>query len=244
MRWGVGFLSPGGPDEVLEILRGIDVAGKEVLDIGCGTGGPDIVIGKELNPSRIIGVDVEPYLVEKCRENISSAGLANLIDIRLIEVGPLPFADQTFDVVFSKDSLIHVADKSALYAEVLRVLRPGGVFAASDWLRSVNADSLDGYNEWRSLTAHDFSMQTDSETRAEMENAGLADVETCDRNAWYTETAGEEVLMMKSNEWRDTFVQAFDEESYAKKLALRIANARAAECGGLRPTHLFGYRPK
>jgi SAM-dependent methyltransferase len=244
MRWGVGFLSPGGPEEVLEILRGIDIAGKEVLDIGCGTGGPDIVIGKELNPSRIIGVDVEPYLVEKCRENISSAGLANLIDIRLIEVGPLPFADQTFDVVFSKDSLIHVADKSALYAEVLRVLRPGGVFAASDWLRSVNADSLDGYNEWRSLTAHDFSMQTDSETRAEMENAGLADVETCDRNAWYTETAGEEVLMMKSNEWRDTFVQAFDEESYTKKLALRIANARAAECGGLRPSHLFGYRPR
>jgi hypothetical protein len=49
---------------------------------------------------------------------------------------------------------------------------------------------------------------------------------------------------MKSNEWRDTFVQAFDEESYAKKLALRIANARAAECGGLRPSHLFGYRPR
>jgi SAM-dependent methyltransferase len=244
MQWGVGFLSPGGPEEVLGILRGIDVAGKDVLDIGCGTGGPDIVIGKALNPSRIVGVDIEPYLVEKGLENISSAGLGNLINIQLIEVGSLPFADQTFDVVFSKDALIHVADKSALYTEVLRVLKPGGVFAASDWLRSANADSLDGYNEWRSLTAHDFSMQTDSETRAEMNNAGLVQIETRDRNAWYTKTAGEEVLMMKGREWRESFVQAFGEESYAKKLALRIANARAAECGGLRPTHLFGYRPK
>lgn len=244
MQWGAGFLSPGGSEEVLEILREIDIAGKFVLDIGCGTGGPDIVIGKELNPSRIVGVDVEPYLIDRACENIANAGLADLIDIRLVEVGPIPFADQTFDVVFSKDSLIHVTDKSSLYAEVLRVLKPRGVFAASDWLRSENADDLDGYNEWRSLTSLDFSMQTSSETRAEMGNAGLVEVETRDRNAWYAKTAGEEVLMMKENEWRDQFIQAFGEEEYEKKLALRIANARAAECGGLRPTHLFGYRPE
>ena len=48
--------------------------------------------------------------------------------------------------------------------------------------------------------------------------------------------------MMESSEWRSQFVAAFSEESYVKKLALRIANARAAECGGLRPTHLFGRR--
>ena len=86
-------------------------------------------------------------------------------------------------------------------------------------------------------------MQTASETQTEMENAGLTRVETRDRNAWYTRTAGEEVLMMKGDDWRGQFVQAFGEESYARKLALRVANARAAECGGLRPTHLFGYRP-
>ena len=78
-----------------------------------------------------------------------------------------------------------------------------------------------------------------------MENAGLVEVETRDRNAWYSEAAGDEVLIMKGNdEWRDPVVQAVGEESYARKLALRIANARAAECGGLRPTHLFGYCPR
>ncbi len=46
------------------------------------------------------------------------------------------------------------------------------------------------------------------------------------------------------NEWRNMFVHAFGDESYEKKLALRIANARSAECGGLRPTQLFGYRPR
>ena len=53
----------------------------------------------------------------------------------------------------------------------------------------------------------------------------------------------EEVALMESDAGRAKFVEAFGEEGYASKLALRIANARAAECGGLRPTHLFGVRP-
>ena len=48
--------------------------------------------------------------------------------------GPLPFADASFDIVFSKDALLHVPDKDALFAEIFRVLKPGGVFAASDWM--------------------------------------------------------------------------------------------------------------
>jgi phosphoethanolamine N-methyltransferase len=244
MQWGVGFLSPGGPEEVREILRDIDVEGKAILDIGCGTGGPDIVIARELSPRQIVGIDLEPYLVEKGRQNVAGAELGDVVDLRLVDEGPLPFEDRSFDIVFSKDSLIHIEDKSALYKEVLRVLKPGGVFAASDWLRSADAEELGGYNEWRSLTAHRFSMQTPAETTREMRGAGLARVKIRDRTKWYAETAAKEVEMMESDEWRGQFVAAFGEESYAEKLALRIANARAAECGGLAPTHLFGKRPE
>src|SRR3546814_4532350 len=64
----------------------------------------------------------------------SSDRVADRVDFRLVEPGPLPFAAGRFDAVFSKDALIHIPDKQGLYAEVLRVLRPGGAFAASDWL--------------------------------------------------------------------------------------------------------------
>src|SRR5262249_32152073 len=72
--WGVGFLSPGGADEVKEITKDVEVSGKEVLDIGCGTGGPDIVLANELNAGRIVGIDVEPSLLERARRNARSAG--------------------------------------------------------------------------------------------------------------------------------------------------------------------------
>lgn len=242
MQWGAGYLSPGGPEEVTEILRNVAVADKTVLDIGCGIAGPAIMIASELAPSKVIGIDIESFLIQKGTENVTTAKLSDLINLQLVSVGPLPFADESFDVVFSKDSLIHVEDKSELYKEVLRVLKPGGVFAASDWLRGENADELYGYNEWRSLAVLDFTMQTDRETRTEMTRAGLKDVETRERQAWYVESVSQEVAMMRKPEWRSLFVEAFGEDGYHRKLAVRSANGRAAEYGGLIPTHLCGTK--
>ena len=242
MQWGVGFLSPGGPQEVQEILRNIRVEGMTVLDLGCGIGGPDIVIARNLSPAQIVGIDVEPYLVERGQENIRNAGLGSVVELKLVYPGPLPFEDQAFDIVFSKDSLIHIEDKSALYEEVYRVLRIGGRFAASDWLRSADADELTGFNEWRSLTTHSFSMRTAAETIVAMRHAGFDDVKTRDRTKWYAEIAMQEIQMMESDEWRDQFISAFGEENYANGLVLRKANAGAAACGGLAPTHIFGSR--
>ena len=71
LLWGIGFLSPGGPDEVKEILRDITVRDKMVLDIGCGTGGPDIVIAQEFAPKQIVGIDIEPFLIETSQKNIA-----------------------------------------------------------------------------------------------------------------------------------------------------------------------------
>ena len=45
--WGDGYLSPGGPDEVARILAGLDLAGRTVLDIGCGSGGITVSLARD-----------------------------------------------------------------------------------------------------------------------------------------------------------------------------------------------------
>ena len=242
MQWGTGFLSPGGAEEVAEILKDVEVVGKTVLDIGCGVAGPAMVIARDLGASEVVGIDIEPYLIETGRDNVLAAGLEDRVFLKLVDVGPLPFPDERFDIVFSKDSLIHVEDKSALYRDILRILKPGGIFAASDWLRGENADELDGYKDWRSLAVLDFAMQTVDETWSEMQNAGLTNIRTSNRCDWYAKTVAQEVAMMRESKWRDRFVKAFGEEAYARKLAVRDANGRAAACGGLQQTHLFGQK--
>ena len=241
IQWGVGFLSPGGREEVLEILRDVDLSGKRVLDIGCGVGGPDIVIAENLHPEKIVGIDIEPQLIDRATSNVAKSGLSGQIDLLLVDPGPLPFPDASFDVVFSKDSLIHIVDKDAFYREILRVLKPGGLFAASDWLAGEAADAMPDYKIWRSLSPHSFTMQTAAESLSVLGQAGFVDISLRDRNQWYVQAAMQEVRMMET-QWRDQYLAFRTEEEYHAGIALRLANARAAECGGLRPTHLFGSR--
>src|ERR1700687_1473974 len=133
--WGDGFLSPGGADEVARLLEGSDISDCEVLDIGCGLGVIDRLLVAQYRARSVVGIDIDPALLAEMQQRIERAGLASRIRGQKVEVGPLPFAASSFDVVFSKGSLVQIPDQPTIYAEVLRVLRPGGRFIASDWLR-------------------------------------------------------------------------------------------------------------
>lgn len=112
--WGEGFLSPGGPEEIGEIVKDLDLSNKTVLDIGFGSGGPAIVLAKKHEAGKVVGIDVEPQLRERALANIERAGVSDQVDLRIVEPGPLPFGNETFDVVFSKDSMVHIEDKQTL----------------------------------------------------------------------------------------------------------------------------------
>lgn len=240
--WGSGFLSPGGPAEVAEIVRGLDLEGAHLLDIGCGTGGPAMVLARDRG-ARPLCVDVEPQLIERGRRLAEAAGLADGIEFMLIEPGPLPFAADEFDVVFSKDALLHIPDKAALYREILRVLKPGGVFAASDWLAGEDAGTDPALRRYIELVGLDVTMATARETAAIMREAGFDGVETRDRNAWYAEVSAQEVAAIEGP-LREQIVAVSNPEIHSRWLAARRALAEATRHGSLRPTHLRGYRPR
>ena len=122
--WGDGYLSPGGAAEVARLLEGSDIGGCAILDIGCGLGAIDELLVKEYHAASVIGIDVDPTLLERMRARIERARMTGCIQGLQVAGGPLPFADGSFDVVFSKDSLVQIPDKPAIFAEVLRVLRP------------------------------------------------------------------------------------------------------------------------
>ena len=240
--WGAGFLSPGGADEVREILRGADLASKTVLEIGCGIGGPAIVMANEFSAAKVVGIDIEPQLIERAQRNAAAAGVEASTDFRLVAPGALPFETASFDVVFSKDAIVHIEDKHEIYGEIFRVLAPGGQFVAGDWFASTDADDLPEFRRYRELSHLDFAMQTGPQAEAALVKAGFADVLLDDRNAWYVEFASAQIARIEG-ELRSRLLEVCGADQYDAILKVSYANAAAAACGGLRPTHVRAAKP-
>lgn len=124
-------LSCGNPN-ALAALR----PGEVVLDLGSGGGFDVFIAGRAVGPTgRAIGVDMTPEMLTKARRNIASyrerSGLDN-VEFRLGEIEYLPLADASVDVVISNCVLNLSPDKPQVWREIARVLKPGGVVAASD----------------------------------------------------------------------------------------------------------------
>ena len=240
--WGDGFLSPGGPEEVSEILSDVDLDSKTVLDIGFGTGGPAIHIATTTNVTKVVGIDVEPQLQEEATKRAIAANIVDKLDFQIVEPGPLPFPDECFDVVFSKDSIIHIENKDDLFLEVFRVLKPGGKLCASDWLGSSNPEEQTAMEKVSEGTHLHFEMATAKEVELMLRNSGFVEISSRDRNAWFAELCRAEQELFQGSLYQE-LVDAVGEDIVNPWLDVRKAIAHSAFSGGLRPTHLFGRRP-
>lgn len=240
--WGEGYLSPGGPGEVARILAGLDLTGCSVLDIGCGAGGITAALAADFGAARVVGIDVEAPVCGRAQAVAAARGVADRVEIRLVEPGPLPFADAAFDVVFSKDSIVHIHDKAALAAEIFRVLRPGGVFAASDWLIGHDGPPSPEMAYYLECEDLDFGMASPAVWRAALEGAGFAEVRLVDRNPWYRGEARAELARLEGEEGA-RLAERLGRDFVQANIRTWAAMIPVLESGEHCPHHIRAVRP-
>lgn len=239
--WGEGFLSPGGPEEVARVLEGHDIAGRSLLDIGSGAGGIDIALVARHGAGYVTGLDVEDTVLSHARGLIAKAGLGARIGLVKVAPGALPFPPDTFDVVFSKDSIIHIPDKAALMAEVFRALKPGGRFIASDWLIGTETISP-RMADYIAAEGLDFGMATPRRYREAMQAAGFEDIRIRSRNEWYRQQARHELDRLRGEVGRAA-ARIVGADFVERNIAVWERMIPVLDSGEHCPTHLSARKP-
>ena len=224
------------------MLREVDVGGRRVLDVGCGLGAAAVELVRKHGARSVLGVDVESHLVEQASARAAAAGLSDRVHFQLIEPGPLPFEDAAFDMVFTKDAIVHIPDKAACYAEVHRVLAPGGVFVGSDWLRGAEETYTSEAREWLAFVNLDFRMETLDQTRRALQQSGFQGVGLVDRNEWYRGEIRNELATLVGDSYEE-LVGRVGKEAAEHRLESSTRKQRVIDGGFLRPTHFVGYKP-
>jgi arsenite methyltransferase len=106
--------------------------GMTVLDLGSGAGIDVFISSKYVGDTgKVIGLDMTEAMVKRARENAHTLGITN-VEFHLGEIENMPIPSNSIDRIISNCVLNLVPDKSKAFAEIYRVLKPGGAFIVSD----------------------------------------------------------------------------------------------------------------
>jgi SAM-dependent methyltransferase len=167
-------------EESEEIPRALALTSdSSVLEIGCGSGVYALHIA-QTSGCHVTGLDINALGIRNANQLASSGGMVRQVGFEICDVSkPLPFADETFDAVFSNDTVCHIPGRPSLLAEMYRILKPDvGRMLFSDALVIGGVISHDEIATRSSIGFYLFSPPGENERL--IRGAGFSDIKVVD----------------------------------------------------------------
>jgi SAM-dependent methyltransferase len=162
----------GGPPATAAFIQLLGLRpGMQVLDAGCGFGGPARQVAAMCG-CEMTGVDLAPAFIGVANALADRSGLRDRVSYQAGDLLHLPFPDARFDAVYTQHVVMNISDRAGLYAELRRVLKPGGTFGFHDIL-AVEGASPPMYPVPWAETSEISTLLTEPETRAVLLAAAL-----------------------------------------------------------------------
>ncbi|KAI0039380.1 delta-sterol C-methyltransferase [Auriscalpium vulgare] len=130
--------------------------GMRVLDVGCGVGGPACAIARFADV-HIVGLNNNAFQIGRARKYAKQAGLEDQIEFVTGDFMKLAeqFGEGSFDAVYAIEATVHAPTWEGVYGEILKVLKPGGVFGVYEWCMT---DAWDASNPEHKKLAHEIEI--------------------------------------------------------------------------------------
>lgn len=154
-------------DRLLQVCESVEIgkrlhdhgSGSDVLDVGTGTALIPIELCQRSVFCRITAIDLAQNMLNVAQQNVDAAGLTATIKLSQVDAKHMPYQDGQFDVVMSNSIVHHIPEPKQVLAEMIRVVRPGGVLVVRDLLRPNDLETLDELVRTYAGDANDHQQQ-------------------------------------------------------------------------------------
>ncbi|CAN9515035.1 unnamed protein product [Ophioblennius macclurei] len=206
--FGAGFVSTGGPSTTKEFVDLLNLKpGQKVLDVGCGIGGGDFYMAKTFGVE-VLGLDLSDNMVDIAMKRAATAKLPS-VQFEVSDATKRTFPEGSFDVVYSRDTILHINDKLALFKRFYSWLKPGGQLLISDYCCGEKPwlPAFEAYVKQRG-----YVLYTPTQYGKFIEEAGFSNVRAEDRTTQFISVIKAE--LQRAEAIKDEFIEEFSDEDY------------------------------
>merc|ERR1712004_118461 len=206
--FGRHFVSTGGRETTQEFVDMLDLRpGQAVLDIGAGIGGSAFYMA-EKHDVTVLAMDLSANMINIGLERANEIGDLR-VQFEISDATKREYGQASFDVVYSRDTILHIEDKKSLFASFYRWLKPGGKLLISDYCCGEGELSPE-YKEYvKGRGYHVVPVKTYGKI---LESVGFSNVRAEDKNDLFTSVLQRE--LKRTEEIKDDFINEFSQADY------------------------------
>lgn len=225
--FGSGFVSPGGLETARKftMLLGLQ-PDEQVLDVGCGVGGSALHMARTYG-CYVYGIDLSVNMILTALERLAASGNGDKVSFEVSDCTKRDFPADSFDVVHSRDTCLHIHDKPALFARLLEVLRPGGRLLITDYCTGEGPPSEEFATQ---IALRQYDLHSVEEYSCMLREAGFTDVAAMDRTEEFRASLERELQALEAD--HEGFAVNFGQEEYdsmVESWRAKLARAAAGE---------------